>query len=114
MVKFMILFHKQADIPAFENVYNDFLALVERMPSINRRQVIDVIGSPMGDTRYYRILEVYFEDDAAMRAALLTKAGQEAGGELSRFPRGSVETIFAEVYEEAGGRTETGSINAGT
>jgi uncharacterized protein (TIGR02118 family) len=105
MVKFMVIFQKPADSETFENVYNDFLALVERMPGIARRQVINVVGSPLGETKYHRILEVYFDEQAQMEEALRSKAGQEAGGELRRFPKGSFEMIFADVFEEAGGRT---------
>ena len=102
MVKFMILFAQPDDQDAFENIYNDFFALVERMPDISRRQVIDVLGSPMGETRLFRILEVYFDDKDTMDAALRSKAGQEAGGELRRFLPGSFEMVFADVYEEEG------------
>jgi uncharacterized protein (TIGR02118 family) len=105
MVKFMILFAKPQDQTAFEDIYNNFFALIERMPDITRRQVIDVLGSPIGETRLFRILEVYFDDREAMDAALRTKAGQEAGNELRRFEPGSFEMVFAEVYEEAGGET---------
>jgi uncharacterized protein (TIGR02118 family) len=106
MVKFMILFRKPTDLDAFENRYNDFLSLIERMPDIERRQVISVLGNPMGEPHYYRILEIYFGDMAQMEASLRSKAGQEAGGELARrFPADTVEAMFAEVYEEAGGST---------
>lgn len=105
MVKFMVIFRKPADSEAFENVYNDFLALVERMPGIQRRQVINVLGSPLGETHYHRILEVYYDGQGQMEESLRSKAGQEAGGELRRFPAGSFEMLFAEVFEEAGGRT---------
>ncbi len=106
MVKFMVMFRNPTDLDRFENGYNDFLALIERLPSIVRRQVIGVTGSPRGDAPYYRILEVYFDDHPAMRDALVSPAGQEAGAELGKFPLGSFETLFADVYEEAGGRTE--------
>lgn len=113
MVKFMVIFHKPADSDAFENVYNDFLALIERMPGVTRRQVINILGSPLGDTNKHRILEVYFDEQAQMEESLRSRAGQEAGGELRRFPAGSFEMLFAEVFEEAGGHTPTGgSSNA--
>ncbi len=107
MFKFMLIFNKPVNQEKFENSYNDLLALVERMPDITRRQVISVVGSPLGDSRIYRILEVYFESQAKMEQSLLSPSGQEAGGEISRFPPKSFELIFAEVYEEAGARTET-------
>lgn len=105
MVKFMVVFHKPGDDALFEQRYNEFLALIERMPSITRRQVVSVTGSPMGVTDLYRILEVYFEDTSQMEASLRTSAGQEAGGHLNGFQRGTFEMIFADVYEEAGGHT---------
>ncbi len=106
MVKFMMLFGKPKDTAAFENAYNDLLALVERMPDVERRQVVNVLGSPAGDAPYYRVLEIYFADSAGMESSLRSKAGQEAGGELGRrFPAGSFEVMYAEVYEETGGST---------
>lgn len=107
MVKFMILFRKPADLVRFEETYNSFLALVERIPNITRRQVISILGSPQGTPSIYRILEVYFSDYDTLNAALRTPAGQEAGGELNKFPKGTFEMLFAEVYEESGGMTPT-------
>jgi uncharacterized protein (TIGR02118 family) len=104
MVKFMIMFHKPVDLEAFEDSYNTFLALIERIPNIRRRQVISVLGSPLGETRLYRILEAYFDDYPSMQAALLSPAGQEAGGDLGKF-MGAFEMLFADVFEETGGST---------
>jgi hypothetical protein len=105
MVKFMIIFHSPRDLVTFGDRYADFLALVERIPNIQRRQVIDVLGSPQGTTTLHRILEVYFEDYATMQASMMSAAGQEAGREINRFPAGSFQLIFAEIYEEMGGST---------
>ncbi len=105
MVKFSILFRKPDDLEAFENIYQDFLALIERMPNVRRRQANTVLGSPFGESPYYRILEVYFDDYAILNTSLLSPAGQEAGGELRRLHPGSFEMFFADVYEEDGGRT---------
>ena len=103
MVKFAVIFLKPADPAAFENAYNDFLALAERMPYIVRRQVVDVLGSPTGISPYHRILEIYFNDQAQMEAGLRSGQGQEAGAELrKRFPARSFEVLYADVYEEAG------------
>ena len=103
MIKFMILFQQPKDLDSFENVYQDFLALAERMPNIVRRQVAHVTGSPQGAPPFYRILEIYFESPQQQQQALMSKIGQEAGQELGRLPRGMVQLLFADVYEEAGG-----------
>ena len=107
MFKFMMVFYQPDDIPAFENTYNDLLALVERMPDIKRRQVINVVGSPQGASPYYRILEVYFEDQKTMQTSMLGERGQEAGAEINKLPTNTYEMIFAEVFEEDGATTPT-------
>ncbi|MFN8372238.1 MAG: EthD family reductase [Anaerolineae bacterium] len=110
MVKFMIVFRKPSGdkLETFENTYNDFLALVERMPLIQRRQVNNVLGSPFGESPFYRVLEVYYDDYARMQESLTSPAGQTAGGELRRFGASAFEMLFADVYEESGGSTPTG------
>jgi len=116
MVKFMIIFHHPGtDVTEFEAGYARFLGMVEQIPNIIRRQVVTVIGSPEGDSPYYRILELYFDTQEAMTAALRTEAGQIAGAGLYEVfkPLGyKFDTAFAEVYEEEGGATpHTGENN---
>jgi uncharacterized protein (TIGR02118 family) len=106
MIKFVIAFRQPQRLELFENAYNDLLALVERMPGIERRQVVNVLASPSGEAPYYRLLELYFSDQAGMSAALRSTAGQEAGAELGRrFEGGTYQSFYAEVYEENGGST---------
>ena len=105
MIKFVIMFKEAPGDETFENAYNDFLALIERMPDIQRRQAIHVIGSPLGNPPYQRGLEIYFESQDVLRASLMSKAGQEAGNELGRFAEGSFDVYFSEVFEEDGGQT---------
>ena len=105
MIKFMILFGQPENADSFENTYQDFLALIERMPNTLRRQVAHVTGSPQGRPDVYRILEIYFESSEKQREALMSAVGQEAGAELARLPSGSVQLFFADVYEEEGSST---------
>ena len=105
MIKFMVLFRQPDNAERFENIYQDFLALVERIPHIQRRQVAHVTGSPGGAAEYFRILEIYFDTLEIQNEALMSDAGQEAGAELYRLPKDSFELLYADVYEEEGGRT---------
>jgi uncharacterized protein (TIGR02118 family) len=105
MIKFVVMFRQPEDMAVFENAYNDFLALIERMPNIKRRQVVHVLGSPMGNAPYHRLLEIYFDTEDLLKASLMSPPGQEAGNELARFKQGSFDVQFAEVYEEDGGNT---------
>lgn len=100
MVKLIIMFRHPANTDQFENSYNDFLALLERMPHLVRRQVVHTLGSPQGAPPYYRMLELYFETLTQLQDSLLSAPGQEAGAELGRFDAESVEMLYADVYEE--------------
>ncbi len=101
----MVMFRQPENAERFESTYQDFLALVERIPRILRRQVVHVTGSPGGAPEYYRILEIYFESLDVQNEALMSDAGQEAGAELYRLPKNSFELLYADVYEEEGGST---------
>ena len=106
MVKFMITFSTPANLGVFESAYNDLLALVERMPHIERRQVVNVLGSPLGEAPYYRILEIYIATVEQMEDSLRSSEGQQTGAELGRrFTAGKYAAFYAEVFEEAGGST---------
>ncbi len=109
MVKFMILFHKPRNIDEFERGYATFLAMIEEIPNITRRQVVHITGSPEGESAYYKVLEIYFDDFPAMQAALNSDAGQRAGAglyEVFKPLKYTFETAFADVYEEAGGQSQ--------
>src|SRR5579859_1183195 len=82
MVKLTLLFRSPPDLNTFEEGYNHTLALLEQMPNIRRRQACIVFGSPSGPALYYRILEFYFENRAAMDEAMLSEAGTAAGRAL--------------------------------
>lgn len=110
MIKFMILFRQPLILETFETRYNTFLALVEQMPHIQRRQVASVTGSPTGSSPYYRVLEIYYANKETMEASLQSTQGQAAGVHLNGFQQGSFEMIFAEVYEEGGGQTPTAGV----
>lgn len=100
MVKLVLLFKKPADETAFEEGYADNLALLERLPGIIRRQANMVLGGPGGASPYYRILELYFNDFAALDAALTSPEGQEAGADLIKYAGDVVELIFVDVFED--------------
>jgi uncharacterized protein (TIGR02118 family) len=99
MIKFSISFKHPQDPESFESTYQDFLALAERMPNIQRRQVVHVLGSPFGKTTYSRVLEFYFADVTILQESLRSTAGQEAGAELNKFEAGLIDLFYGDVYE---------------
>lgn len=109
MVKFSIVFYDPGDdVREFEAAYAVFLGMIEKIPNITRRQVVNVMGSPAGRSAFYRILELYFVDNPTMTAALNSEPGQVAGAalyEVFQPKQYRFDTFFADVYEEAGGET---------
>jgi uncharacterized protein (TIGR02118 family) len=108
MIKFSILYREPADKEAFETFYVASLALMERIPHVIRRQVNHIYGAPSGETPYYRILELYFENRTTLDEAMRSQAGIAAGQHLMAHAAVLAELFFSEVYEEAGGSTPVG------
>ena len=100
MIKLTILFQQPINIDDFEAHYNQNLALLEKIPGIRRRQACVVLGSPAGESPYYRILEFYFDNREALDSAMLSDAGVTAGRDLVGFAGKRVELVFADVFED--------------
>lgn len=107
MVKLVLLFRQPNDVDAFEQHYIDNLALLEQLPGIIRRQANMVLGSPLGKSPYYRILELYFEDFESLDAAMTSNIGTQAGHQLMESVGHLVESLFVDVFED--GSPENGA-----
>jgi uncharacterized protein (TIGR02118 family) len=103
MVKLVILFKRPADEAVFEARYRQNLALMAQLPGIQQRQAWAVLGNPAGKSPYFRILELYFDDFAALDKALISEEGRAAGADLMQFAGRDTELIFAEAFEEQTG-----------
>ncbi len=105
MIKLTVLYRRPADLEAFETFYNANLALMEQLPGVIRREASMIMGAPGGESDFYRMLELYFDDFDAFDAAMRSPAGDQAGKHLMAHAAELSELFFAEVYEEAGGST---------
>jgi uncharacterized protein (TIGR02118 family) len=101
MVKLVLLF-KQAPANAnFDLHLRRNQALLEKMPGVVRIQENKVLGGPKGEPTYQLIQEVFFEDFAALDAALTSPEGVAAGKDLMSFAGENVELLFVEAIEAA-------------
>lgn len=100
MVKLMMLFRRPEDEERFEKGYVQTLAKLERMSGIVRQQANMVYGSPEGQSKYYRILELYFASYEALDNAMRSPEGMEAGQSLLAYAGDLVEILFVDVLEE--------------
>ncbi len=98
MYKLVILFMETFSPAAFDPGWQQFLALVEKMPGLREEVVSDmqewVFGPPQLKIR--RIHELYFESREALDAALRSEAGQKAAEWLHQFTQGRVLILIAE------------------
>ncbi len=100
MVKVITLYRAPADAAAFERWYVQHLARIERIPYLRRLEVSRIWGTPLGASPFHLMVEMYFDDRAAMEAALRSPEAAEASADLSRFMAGQVLVMFADAFEE--------------
>ncbi len=101
MVKLMVLFRASARLAEYDERYNDFLMKLEALPGIRRKAVDVVYSGPGGVTPYRAVIEVLFDDRAALEAALTSQEGVEAGQLLLDFAGPDAVILFADAMEES-------------
>lgn len=102
MYKLIIIFDQPPDTLTFLTGWQAFLHMAEQMPGLRRETVSlieDVIYSA-GKPRPFKIHEFYFDDRAALDAALTSDAGQQAGEWLHQFTSGRF-TLYIAPHQEA-------------
>ena len=95
-VKLTVVYGKPDDADGFDKHYTEVhIPLVEKWPGVERIELANVSGGPMGSpSPYHLITEIYFADEAALNDALGSEAGREAGKDfMSIAPQGSFMTV---------------------
>ncbi len=100
MVKLIVLFRAGEGNPQLDERFNDFLMKFEALPRLRRKSVSTVFGGPAGLMPFSVILEGFFDDRQALRAALTSPIGVEAGTLLLEFAGPDAITLFADAQEE--------------
>jgi uncharacterized protein (TIGR02118 family) len=104
MHKLVAMFKHPEDPKAFDDAYfGTHLPLNAKTPGLRRTEVSRVTGSPRGDSEWYIVTEMYYDDEASMRAAFASPEAAAAGANLMSFAKGLVTMYTAEVVEGAGG-----------
>ncbi|CAG0946595.1 hypothetical protein ANRL1_03127 [Anaerolineae bacterium] len=102
MVKLIALYRKPADADraAFDKAYFEtHVPLANKIPNLRRMEISRITGAPRGEPEFYLIAELYFDDQAAMDAAMASPENVAAGKNLMSFARGLVTFMFAEVAD---------------
>lgn len=91
-VKLVVLYTRPADVEAFDEHYLSVHApLVERLPGLLRWEGARLVDTPdRGELTHHRIAELWFEDRAALDAALGSEEGQATAADYGAIaPPGS-------------------------
>jgi uncharacterized protein (TIGR02118 family) len=100
MVKLVALYKKPANVEEFEKHYREVhTPLVKKMPGLRRLEISHFTGSPGGESRYYMMAEMYFDDKETMRNALGSMEGKAAAKDVMSFAGDLIHMMFAKVGE---------------
>jgi uncharacterized protein (TIGR02118 family) len=97
MTKFIALFKRPENVEEFDKHYNEVhTPLITKTPGMEKITVTRISGSPMGESPYYLIAEMYFKDAAAFKAASASAEWRAAGKDLMAFAGPLVTMMIGE------------------
>jgi uncharacterized protein (TIGR02118 family) len=101
MVKLVAIYKKPQNPAEFDKRYFEgHLPLANKMPGLKRAEVSRFVGAPMGEAPYYLMAEMYFDNMDALKAALASPEGKQAGKDIMSFAGDLITMMFAEVEEK--------------
>lgn len=98
MTKLIALYSRPENTADFDHHYfNEHTPLAAKMPGLRKMEVSRIVGAPGGEPRYYLQAELYFDDMAALSAAMKSDEGKAAARNLMGFAGKVVHMMFGEV-----------------
>jgi uncharacterized protein (TIGR02118 family) len=99
MIKSTVLYGHPQDPEEFERHYAEsHLALVGKLPGVQRAESALVVGTPdQSPAPYYRIAELWFGTPEEMQASLTSPEGQAIVADMENFATGGATVLVAQV-----------------
>ncbi len=100
MVKLNVMYGHPTDPDAFEKHYAEVhVPLAQKIPGVANFEAAKVVGAPDGSKAdFYRTAELWFEDEAAMGAAMGSPEGKATQEDIGNFASGGA-TVFVSAVE---------------
>ncbi|WP_070119403.1 EthD family reductase [Bacillus marinisedimentorum] len=102
MVKVIALYKQPKDKEKFEEYYyNHHVPLTEKIPGLRKMEMTKIVGSPMGESEFYLLCEMYYDDHESMKKALRTDEAKASGKDAMSFAGDIVTLMIGEEVEHA-------------
>ncbi len=102
MFKFTTIYRKVDDNRKVEDFFvKSHLPLAEALPHLVKREISRVTRKPGGQSRFYLMVELYFESEADFQRAVATETGIQLIQALKPWAEAKlISWFFAESFEE--------------
>ncbi|SDH92328.1 conserved hypothetical protein [Alteribacillus persepolensis] len=101
MVKLIALYKQPKDKEAFdEHYYNTHTPITKEIPGLREMKVTKIVGSPTGESKYYLLCEMYYDDHESLQKAMKTDEGKASGKDVMEFAGDIVTLMIGEEVNE--------------
>lgn len=100
MVKLIALYKQPEDKQAFdEHYFNVHAPITAKIPGLRKMEVTKIVGSPMGQSEYYLMCEMYYDSHEALKEAMRTDESKASGKDLMSFAGDLVTLMIGEEVD---------------
>ncbi|NBJ68100.1 MULTISPECIES: EthD family reductase [Clostridia] len=100
MIKLIALYKQPEDKAAFDEHYqNVHTPITKKIPGLRKMEVTKIVGSPTGESKYYLLCEMYYDDHESLKVAMKTKEAKASGKDLMSFAGDLVTMMIGEEVE---------------
>lgn len=97
MAKLIALYKKPGNQEQFDTHYFEtHTPLVQRIPGLRKTEVTKVIGAPSGDSEFYLMCEMFFDDQDSLDQAMRSEEMKACGKDLMSFAGELVTMMIGE------------------
>ncbi|HET7628874.1 MAG TPA: EthD family reductase [Bacillales bacterium] len=86
MTKLIALYRQPEDCKKFDDhYYGTHTPIVKKIPGLRKTEVTKIIGSPRGESPYYLLCEMYFDDEDSLNHAMTSEEMKASSKDLMSF-----------------------------
>ena len=101
MVKLVVLYKKPEDPKAFdERYFGQHMPIANKMPGVRKVEISKITGTPMGESEYYLLTELYFDTMEALKESMGSPEGKATAKDVMSFAKDIIYMMIADVQEK--------------